>query len=269
MLRATVVRRLAAAGCVFAEDEADLLVAQAASDAELHRMTVLREMGRPLELVVGWAEFCGLRVAVADGVFVPRRRTELLVEVAHRLSPDAQVLVELCCGTGAVSMALARHGIREVHVVDVDADAVRCAEANLSGTGAACYAGDLFGPLPPHLRGRVEMLVASPPYVPTDAITALPAEARLHEPRVALDGGRDGLTVHRRIARAAASWIAPTGHVLLETSAGQGEPLAGVWDDEGWAAGVHRREETDSTVVVAARDARQLHTGKAYVVTGE
>ena len=268
MLRATVVRRLSAAGCVFAEDEADVLLAEAASDAELHRMTALRETGRPLELVVGWAQFCGIRVAVADGVFVPRRRTELLVEVVRRLSPSAQVLVELCCGTGAVSMALARHGIAEIHAVDVDPRAVRCAEANLSGTGATCYLGDLFDPLPAHLRGRVEVLVASPPYVPTNAIATLPAEARLHEPRVALDGGQDGLTVHRSIARAAAAWTAPGGRVLLETSAEQGEPLVGVWDDEGWSAVIHRREENDSTVV-AARNVRQLRTGKAYVVMGE
>lgn len=267
-VEAVVIRRLAEAGCVYAEEEAALLVAEAATERELDRMTALRAGGRPLEHVLGWARFCGGRVRVTQGVFVPRRRTEFLVEATRRLAPDAEVLVELCCGTGAVSLSLARDRPREMHVVDIDADAVRCAQANLAGSGARCYQGDLFVPLPGHLRGRVDVVVASPPYVPTAAVALLPAEARLHEPRAALDGGPDGLDVHRRIVGAARQWTSPTGQVLLETSAAQGEPLAAVWAAEGWSAAVHRSEEGDSTVV-AAQSPGQVRSGKAYVVMGE
>src|SRR6476469_2893108 len=93
-----VVAALRAAGCVFAEDEAALLAAAAASEAELDGMVARRASGVPLEHVLGWAEFCGLRIAVGPGVFVPRRRTELLVRLATPLLRPGDVVVELCCG---------------------------------------------------------------------------------------------------------------------------------------------------------------------------
>ena len=107
-----VVRRLRAAGCVFAEDEARLVIAEARSPARLAEMIELRVAGRPLELVLGWAEFAGLRIVVEPGVFVPRRRTELLVQEAAALvratgvdQARRVVVVDLCCGSGAVGVA--------------------------------------------------------------------------------------------------------------------------------------------------------------------
>src|SRR3954467_12713330 len=124
-----LVRTLRSAGCVFAADEAGLLLAAAHSPAELSELTGRRVAGEPLEQVLGWAEFCGLRVAVAPGVFVPRRRTELLVERAvqvlgARMRP---VVVDLCCGTGAIGVAIAQQLEVELHASDVDPDAVACA----------------------------------------------------------------------------------------------------------------------------------------------
>ncbi|KOX43218.1 MULTISPECIES: putative protein N(5)-glutamine methyltransferase [Streptomyces] len=217
--RDSVVAALRAAGCVFAEDEAALLLDAARTPAELTTLVERRVSGLPLELVVGWAGFRGLRIAVAPGVFVPRRRTEFLVSEALAHAPHAGVVVDLCCGSGAVGLALAAALDRpEVHAADVDPAAVRCARGNLADVGGRVYAGDLFDALPDALRGRVDILAANVPYVPTGEVALLPAEARDHEPLVALDGGGDGLDVLRRVAAGAPGWLAPGGCLLVETS---------------------------------------------------
>src|SRR3954447_9817228 len=218
----SVVCRLRAAGCVFAEDEARLLLEEAGTTAELDALVLRRVSGVPLEHVLGWAEFCGLRIAVDAGVFVPRRRTELLArEAAARAAavPQPAVVVDLCCGSGALGAAVAAAvGPVELYAADVEPAAVRCARRNLAAVGAVVVEGDLYDALPAHLRGRVDVLVANVPYVPTDAIATMPPEARDHEPAVALDGGADGLAVLRRVADAAPGWLAPGGWLLVETS---------------------------------------------------
>ncbi|WP_409056418.1 putative protein N(5)-glutamine methyltransferase [Streptomyces sp. SYP-A7185] len=214
-----VVTRLRAAGCVFAEDEARLLVGAARDAAELDAMVRRRVLGQPLEHVLGWAEFRGLRIAVDVGVFVPRRRTEFLVRQAAALAGPGAVVVDLCCGSGALGAALgAAVGRIELHAADIDPVAVRCARGNLAGVGGRVYEGDLYDPLPDALLGRVDVLLANVPYVPTEEVGLLPAEARDHEARVALDGGADGLDVLRRVTADAARWLAPGGRLLFETS---------------------------------------------------
>src|SRR6478735_4709753 len=99
---AALTATLRAAGCVFAEEEADLLLREAADEASLAAMVARRVAGEPLELVVGWAEFCGLRIAVAPGVFVPRQRSTALVRRAIVGLQPGDVVVDLCCGTGAL-----------------------------------------------------------------------------------------------------------------------------------------------------------------------
>ena len=109
-----------------------------------------RVAGLPLEQIIGWAEFGGLRIAVGPGVFVPRRRTEFLVEQAAALTSPQDIIVDVCCGAGAIGAALAAsvRGL-EVHAVDIDPAAVNCARRNLEGSGGLAYLGDLFDPLPP------------------------------------------------------------------------------------------------------------------------
>ncbi|MFE5186105.1 putative protein N(5)-glutamine methyltransferase [Streptomyces sp. NPDC056628] len=214
-----VVGALRAAGCVFAEDEARLLLSAADGPRELATLVDRRVSGLPLELVLGWAEFAGLRITVAPGVFVPRRRTEFLVRQALAHVPDARVVVDLCCGSGAVGAALAAAlDGAELHAGDIDPVAVRCARRNVAPFGGRVHEGDLFEALPAGLRGRVGILAANVPYVPTDEVALLPAEAREHEPLVALDGGPDGLDVLRRVAAEAPRWLAPEGCLLIETS---------------------------------------------------
>ncbi|MFD7712877.1 putative protein N(5)-glutamine methyltransferase [Streptomyces sp. NPDC059785] len=215
----SVVAELRSAGCVFAEDEAELILSAARTPDELAALVALRVSGLPLEHVVGWAEFHGLRVTVEPGVFVPRRRTEFLVDRALALAPDAAVVVDLCCGSGAVGAALAAAlGGVELHAADIDPAAVRCARRNVAAFGGHVHEGDLFAALPGDLRGRVDVLAANVPYVPSGEVGLLPSEARDHEPLVALDGGTDGLDVLRRVAAEAPRWLAPGGLLLVETS---------------------------------------------------
>jgi release factor glutamine methyltransferase len=246
-----VVALLRAAGCVFAEDEARLIVDAACSPADLATLVNRRVGGEPLEHVLGWAEFCGLRIAVDSSVFVPRRRTELLVRLAADLLEPGAVVVELCCGAAAVATALAASvpGVA-LHAVDIDPAAVRSARRNLEPVGGRVYEGDLDAPLPAALRGHVDVMVANAPYVPTDAIPLMPPEARDHEPGVALDGGADGLDVQRRVAAVAPRWLAPGGHLLIETSEAQAPHTAAAVAGAGLIPWVERCDELDATAVV-------------------
>lgn len=251
---APVVASLRAAGCVFAEDEARLLAEAAHDETELAALVARRTSGTPLELVLGWAEFRGLRIRVAPGVFVPRRRTEFLVERALAQVPRAGVVVDLCCGTGAVGAALAAAlpGV-DLHAADVEPAAVACAARNLAPYGGRVHHGDLYAALPERLRGRVGILAANVPYVPSGEIPLLPVEAREHEPLVALDGGGDGLDVLRRVAAEAARWLAPGGCVLAETSARQAPAARAAFEAGGLTARVDVCEERGATVVSGIR----------------
>jgi release factor glutamine methyltransferase len=262
--RSVLVTRLRAAGCVFAEAEVRLLISAARTSADLAAMVDRRVAGLPLEHVLGWAEFCGLRVAVDPGVFVPRRRTEFLVRQAIDLGRPAGpapasgqrqvVVVDLCCGSGAVGAALAAAlGQIELHATDVDPAAVACARRNVAAAGAQVYEGDLYEPLPATLRGRVDILAANVPYVPTEEIGLLPPEARVHEPRVALDGGADGLDVLRRVSAAAPLWLTPGGRLLFETSKRQAAQAVAAVARDGLIPRVASSGELDATVVIATR----------------
>jgi release factor glutamine methyltransferase len=248
-----IVTRLRDAGCVFAEDEARLLISAARTPEELAVMVGRRVAGLPLEQVLGWAEFYGLRIAVSPGVFVPRRRTEFLVRQAAVLARPRDMIVDLCCGAGAIGAALAASVDRlEVHAVDIDPAAVACARRNLEASGGQVYQGDLFDPLPPALRGRVAIVVANVPYVPTVEMRLLPAEAREHEPRVALDGGPDGLDILRRVAAGAPGWLVPHGHLLIETSAHQAIPAIAAFTASGLSAHMEFSDDVNSAVVIGA-----------------
>jgi release factor glutamine methyltransferase len=248
---APVVARLRAAGCVFAEDEAALLLTEAMDDAELERMVAERCSGTPLEHVLGWADFAGVRVRVTPGVFVPRPRSELLVDCAADLVHPGDIIIDLCCGSGAVALAVAARvtGLT-LHACDVDPAAVACARGNLEPLGGHVHVGDLDAALPPALHHRARLMVANAPYVPTHAIPLLPHEARDHEPMVALDGGPDGLDLHRRIAALAPLWLMPGGHLLIETSEDQAAATGGLVAAAGFTVWLVRSDEHDATVVV-------------------
>ena len=226
-----LVARLRAAGCVFAEEEALILVAAAGTPADLDVLVERRAAGEPLEQVVGWAEFCGLRIIVDPEVFVPRRRSEFLVSVAVGLvrprggsGAGSPVIADVCCGTGALGLAVAdKTAFSELHAADLDPAAVRCARRNVEPVGGRVYQGDLLDALPASLRGRIGVLICNAPYVPTSEIVFMPAEARDHEAPIALDGGADGLDLVRRVVDEARALLTGGGILAVEVGSGQAE----------------------------------------------
>ncbi len=240
--------QLRRAGCVYAEDEARLLRAEASDHDVLRDWVRRRVAGEPLETIVGWAEFHGHRVVVAPGVFVPRRRTEAMVDVARGLVGPGAVVVDLCCGSGAIGLAMA--DVATVHAADADPVAVACARRNLPPHRV--FQGDLFDALPGELRGRVDVVCANTPYVPTAAVASMPREAREREPRATLDGGSDGLDVQRRVAAEVTRWLTPTGSLLVETSAAQADAASAIMRASGLRPRIHHDDERDATVVVGS-----------------
>jgi release factor glutamine methyltransferase len=256
----SVASLLVGAGCINAEAEAALLVEAADTAERLEEMVARRTAGEPLEYVVGWTEFRGIRVVVRSGVFVPRARSGFLVEEAASLmrcvsgGRDGAVLVDLCCGIGALGVAVAAEVPSvELHAVDIDARAVSCAEENHGDLGGGVYGGDLFAALPRRLRRRVDVIMASPPYVPTEQMALLPAEARCFEPVIALDGGEDGFAIVRRIARGARQWLAPHGFLALEVGEVQAEPVGPILEGMGYSTRVAVSAEFGSAVVIGRR----------------
>ena len=249
---ADLVARLRAAGCVFAEHEARLLPEADDEGRDLDEIAERRIAGEPLEHLLGRVEFCGLRLAVEPGVFVPRSRTALLVQQALTALPEPRtggsVVVDLCCGCGAVGAALlAARPDLDLHAADLDPAAVHCARRNLPPDRV--HEGDLYAALPGRLRGRVDVLVANAPYVPTDDIAWMPPEARDHEPVTALDGGSDGLDVVRRVIEGAPGWLVPGGTVLVESSIRQAPTVAFSMGAAGLEASITHDDEAGGTVV--------------------
>ncbi|WP_224094764.1 putative protein N(5)-glutamine methyltransferase [Arthrobacter sp. StoSoilB13] len=254
--RMSVATTLRHAGCVFAEDEAQLLIEAATSPDHLDYMVDQRVRGRPLEHILGWVDFCGSRMVVEPGVFVPRRRTEFLVRQAAKFAPPGGVVVDLCCGSGAIGAALSDLlGSCELYAADIDPAAVGCARKNVEPRGGRVFQGDLYDALPRQLRGRVDVVLANAPYVPTGSIGMMPPEARFHEPMMALDGGTDGLDVQRRVARHAAEWLLPGGCLLIETSEDQASETARIMEAGGLGARVLVDKELDATLVLGTAPA--------------
>ncbi|MCM3767564.1 putative protein N(5)-glutamine methyltransferase [Neobacillus niacini] len=250
----SIINRLRNEGCVFAEEETQFLITEARSLEHLINMVEKRISGFPLEYVLGFTRFCGLRIEVEQGVFIPRRRTEFLVQQAKILASPYDHVLDLCCGSGAVGAAIAT-GLSKIflHAVDIDPIAVQCASRNVTKIGGHVYQGDLYDALPHSLKGKLNMIVANAPYVPADSLELLPRESRLYEPAVSLDGGKDGLDLHRLVAEDAPHWLVPGGHLLIETSERQGDKTAEIFVKVGLMARIIREEELDATVVIGTK----------------
>lgn len=216
-------------------------------------MTARRVAGEPLETILGWAAFCGMRIELEPGVFVPRLRTALLVRLAVPLVRDGDLVLDLCCGSGAVGAAIEAglpEGSFELWATDIDPAAIRCARRNIRGTAVQ---GDLFAGLPVRLRRGFAVIVVNAPYVPSEEIAMMPSEARVHEPRAALDGGLDGADVHRRVVADAEEWLSERGTLIIETSRAQADLTVAAFEHAGWTTRVERSDELEATAVVGTR----------------
>lgn len=228
-----IAARLRASGSAFPEDEARMLINEADDNAQLASMLERRSAGESLQQILGWAMFAGKRVAIAPGVFVPLRRTELLFRLAAKYSERSDVVLDMCCGSGAISVALSAMKPKlELHCTDIDPVAIECADKNLEGTGAMTYVGDMFEPLPVVLRGRINVLVANVPFV---------------------QGGKDGLDFQRLLAEEAPGWIKRDGCVMFETSESQAEESLEICRRHELKPELFTDEALEATVVVAWR----------------
>ena len=237
-----LARRLAGAGFVAPEEEAAEL---RAAGGDLEALVARRLTGEPLAWITGTTTFCGLRLAVHPGVYVPRWQTEAIAERAAARLPATGTAVDACCGCGAVAAVLrARRPAARVLATDADPRAVANARAN----GVEALAGDLLAPLPAGLRADV--VVAVVPYVPTGELALLHRDALAFEPRDAYDGGADGLVLARRLVDQAREVLRPGGALVLELGGRQSRALP---FDGFTGARVLRDEDGDVRGVEATR----------------
>ena len=202
----------------------------------------------PVQHILGFEEFHGLRICVTRDVLIPRPETEGLVERALELLADRRgaLVADIGTGSGAIACALAAaRPDLEVLAVDQSLGALAVASDNVRGLGLSArvrlLAGDLFGPLA-SLGGSLDMIVANPPYIPTGIIASLPVEVERFEPHLALDGGPDGMRILRRIIAEAAGFLRPGAWLVMEIGEDQAGPLASLMAAEGFSRIGARRD---------------------------
>lgn len=218
-----VIARLAAGGFLAPKEEADELLAAAGGDAcRLGALVARRLTGEPLAWITGSTMFCGVRVLVDSGVYVPRPHSQRLALRAAALLPPKGVAVDVCTGSGAIAVVLRAHrpGARVV-ATDVDQRAVDCARRN----GVEALHSDLVRALPPALEGTVDVFTAVVPYVPTSELRFLQRDTFRFESKLAYDGGRDGMRVLRRVVSGSAPYVRAGGRLLLELGGDEAEAI--------------------------------------------
>ncbi len=225
---------LANKGFIAAVEESEELLAYAAGNITLLDAAVRRRItGEPLAWITGRVSFCGVDIRVDPDVYVPRWLSEPLARRAVERLPETGTAIDLCTGSGAIAKVLRAHrpGARVV-ACDVDPRAVACTAAN----GAEVYQGDLFDPLPRDLEGRVDVVVAVVPYVPTPELPLLQRDTFTFETTLSYDGGADGTHFLRRVVGDSPRFLRPGGALLLELGGHQAELLAHELTRAGYAA---------------------------------
>ena len=183
-----------------------------------------RARGEPLQYILGKWEFMGLPFYTRPCALIPRQDTETLCEEA--LSIGGKTLLDLCCGTGCIGVSLAKLGSFEVTFGDISPDCLGLARENaaLNGVPGKFLLTDMFS----DISEGYDLICVNPPYIPTSELASLQAEVK-REPRLALDGGADGLDFYRRISRDYAAHLNPGGALLMEIGAGQAEDVAAMF----------------------------------------
>jgi len=209
-----------------------------AGRARFRDMVRRRQEGCPTAHIVGKKEFYSLDFAVSPATLIPRPDTELLVDEAQRLAKTipSPLIADIGTGTGCVAVALA-HRLPKARIVavDISPEALETARGNATRLGVServeFRLGDLLAPL---AGLRPDLTVSNPPYIPTAEIPGLDPEVRDHDPRLALDGGSDGLDFYRVLARRGRHWLLGSGRLMLEHGDGQGPAIGELFAREGW-----------------------------------
>ena len=192
-----------------------------------------RSTHEPLQQITGWQEFMGLRFSVTEDVLVPRQDTETLVEEVMRYLRDGMEILDVCTGSGCILLSLLRYsnGCRGVGC-DISEKALAVAGQNAKelGISAQFIQSDLFE----SIEGRFEYMVSNPPYIRKDMIPTLMEEVRDHEPLIALDGGKDGLDLYRKITMEATEHLYSGGMLFFEIGYDQGEAVKLLMEEEGY-----------------------------------
>jgi len=205
---------------------------------------IRRRAGRePLQYILGTQEFWGLEFRVTTDTLIPRPETELLIEAVKEEfdQPASPITVaDLCTGTGCLAVTLATlYPTARILATDLSSAALDVARSNAARHGMTgrieFLEGDLLEPLAStRLHNRMDVIVANPPYVPASELDRLQPEVRFHEPRLALDGGRDGLDFYRRILPRALDFLRPDGRLILEVGIRQAIPVRNTAEQIGW-----------------------------------
>lgn len=252
-------RALRAAGVESSELEARLLLCFAASCTKeelLSRMSMYagealarqvqdytrrRVAGEPVAYITGSWEFCGLPMVVDQSVLIPRMDTEVLAETAAEIFREQKKndprILDLGCGSGCISCALGHFlPASRLTLLDVSPDALAIARRNLAlnhlNRRAVCFEADMLSP-PPLRLGEFDLIVSNPPYIPAEEIETLDVSVKDWEPRLALDGGEDGLKFYRAILQSWLSVLSDSGWVIMEVGEEQSAPVMEMMERQG------------------------------------
>ena len=211
--------------------------------AALRELIKRRGLHEPLQHITGATSFCGYEMTVNRHVLVPRPETELLAEAGWQFlatrPPESVTALDLCTGSGCIAIALAaKCPSATVVATDISAEALSLARQNATANGVAerieFSAGDGFTALAAAATRAFDLIASNPPYIPSGEIATLDPEVRDFDPRLALDGGDDGLSFYRRLAAAAAEFLRPAGKIMLEFGDGQADAIKNIFESEKW-----------------------------------
>ena len=205
---------------------------------EILRIVDERLTGRPLWYIIGDTDFCGYTIKVDERVLIPRPETEEMVMMALAAAEEGQNILDLCTGSGAIAIAmykeLEKRGTPcKVTAVDISADALELAKENAVANEADVLfiQSDLFS----RIRGRFDIIITNPPYIPTATVDTLQREVKEYEPRIALDGGEDGMDFYRRIAAEAGKYLTRGGMLIMEVGEGEAQEVVKMFKGQAYA----------------------------------
>lgn len=232
----------------------------AAETDGLRELIKRRAAREPLQHITGATSFCGCDIKVSRAALVPRPETELLAELGWQflstINPQLSTALDFGTGTGCIAIALAvKCPAAKITALDISADALALARQNaaqnnvaermefLQGDGLAALANG----------SQFDLIISNPPYIATAEIETLSPEVRDFDPRLALDGGADGLDFYRRLAREAGSFLKPNGKIMLEFGDGQAPAITAIFETEKWIVEAVKEDYSQRARILVAR----------------